>query len=242
MKIVFSRKGFDSANGGRASPIIDGRPISLPIPEGAGASSTYGDLGLGGLVETVTGGRISSGDGCHDDPMFAENFCWFGQSGAAQAHLRNQAVGSGDWFLFFGLFADEITRERHHRIYGYMEVAGFAPANVVRDEPGWREPARTHPHFSDKPRRQNTIYFGPGALARHASQSLRLTRAAGPTSRWTIPPWLAKAGLSRHGNPDRWQPSGELATVCIGQEFVSDIEGMPEAKAWLHEVVQEIKR
>jgi hypothetical protein len=32
MKIVFSRKGLDSGAGGFPSPIIDGRPISLPIP------------------------------------------------------------------------------------------------------------------------------------------------------------------------------------------------------------------
>jgi len=33
-KIILSRKGFDSANGGMASPIFpDGRLISLPIPE-----------------------------------------------------------------------------------------------------------------------------------------------------------------------------------------------------------------
>ena len=34
MKIILSRKGFDSSAGGYASPILDGkRLISLPIPE-----------------------------------------------------------------------------------------------------------------------------------------------------------------------------------------------------------------
>jgi phage pi2 protein 07 len=32
-RIVLSRKGFDSATGGCASPILDGKLISLPIPE-----------------------------------------------------------------------------------------------------------------------------------------------------------------------------------------------------------------
>ena len=34
MRIILSRKGFDSANGGYPSPIMpDGRMVSLPIPE-----------------------------------------------------------------------------------------------------------------------------------------------------------------------------------------------------------------
>lgn len=32
MRIIFSRKGFDSAAGKAPSPILDGRPLSLPIP------------------------------------------------------------------------------------------------------------------------------------------------------------------------------------------------------------------
>ena len=34
MKIILSRKGFDSANGGQANPIMpDGTLLSLPIPD-----------------------------------------------------------------------------------------------------------------------------------------------------------------------------------------------------------------
>jgi hypothetical protein len=32
VKLILSRKGFDSAAGGVPSPLIDGRPVSLPIP------------------------------------------------------------------------------------------------------------------------------------------------------------------------------------------------------------------
>lgn len=241
MKLVFSRKGFDSANGGCPSPIVNGHPYSLPIPERTEASTTYATLGLGSLVERLTRGRLSSSDGCHDDPMLADGWCWFGQSGAAQGHLRKQGVGVGDVFLFFGLFSDETTRERHHRIYGYFEVAGTAPAESATDHSAWREPPRPHPHLSAKPRRQNTLYFGPGRTAGHASQALRLTRRGGPTSRWTIPPWLSTAELSRHGNPQRWSTPGELATVAIGQEFVCDIGEATEPRAWLRRIVTEIE-
>jgi hypothetical protein len=34
MKIIFSRKGFDTTFGGVPSPIIHGVPYSLPIPTG----------------------------------------------------------------------------------------------------------------------------------------------------------------------------------------------------------------
>ncbi len=242
MKLVFSRKGFDSANGGRPSPIIDGRPVSLPIPERVGASTTYGQLGLGQLVSKVTRDKLSADDGCHDDPMFADGFCWFGQSGAAQGHLRKQDVGTGDVFVFFGLFADEASGARHHRIYGLMDVAGHAPAEQIRSIAGWREPPRPHPHLSDKPRRQNTIYFGEAVVARHATAKLRLTRPSGPASRWSIPAWLASSGLSRHANPDRWEIPGELATVAIGQEFVCTIDGLQSAQAWLAEIREELSR
>ena len=47
MRIVFSRKGFDSAAGGGPSPIVGGRPLSLPIPAGAASRTSYDALGLG---------------------------------------------------------------------------------------------------------------------------------------------------------------------------------------------------
>lgn len=165
-----------------------------------------------------------------------------GQSGSAQGHLRKQGVGIGDVFLFFGLFSDEGSGERHHRIYGHFTVAGTAPAEVARAHPAWRDPPRSHPHFSTKPRRQNTLYFGPGGVANHASADLRLTRPGGSTSRWTIPDWLPAVNLSRHGNPNRWSTPGELSTVAIGQEFVCDVADNIPAQRWLDAIVTEIDR
>ena len=43
MKVILSRKGFDSANGGIVSPILeDGTMISFPIP--SNDSSSFNDL------------------------------------------------------------------------------------------------------------------------------------------------------------------------------------------------------
>jgi Nucleotide modification associated domain 3 len=47
MKIILSRKGFDSKSGGKPSPIINDVPFSLPIPVGNYPSKTkYGSLGF----------------------------------------------------------------------------------------------------------------------------------------------------------------------------------------------------
>jgi hypothetical protein len=122
VRIILSRKGFDSASGGAPSPVIGGKPLSLPIPTKRRSETSYRDLGLGDLVEQVSRGRIAADHLCHEDPMFFGGRCLFGQCGAAQSHLRRQGVAFGDVFLFFGLFADEHSGERHHRIYGYMRV------------------------------------------------------------------------------------------------------------------------
>ncbi len=130
MRVIFSRKGFDSGSGGAPSPIIAGKPISLPIPTLRRSVTTYDHLGYGGLVELVTRGKIKGDHLCHEDPMFFDDQCIFGQCASSQAHLSNQRVGAGDVFLFFGLFSDEVTRERHHRIFGFLKVEDVIAVGV----------------------------------------------------------------------------------------------------------------
>jgi len=128
MKIILSRKGFDSSSGGCPNPILpDGHLLPLPIPDES-SPVCYGDLqslpldkstggqphtiNIGQLVADLTGGRLSSESGAHVDPDIDPGSCsrqpqWrpvFGQSGAAQGHLARQGVSDGDLFLFFGLF------------------------------------------------------------------------------------------------------------------------------------------
>lgn len=241
MRIVFSRKGFDSSYGGAPSPILNGRPVSLPIPGSRGETSTFGELGHGDAVEAATRGKIKAADCCHDDPMFADGHCWLGQFGAAQGHLRKQGVGAGDVFLFFGLFAEPQTGERHHRIFGSMRVACHGAPEQVRKEGKWHEPPRAHPHFSGSWEASNTIYHGQGATARRASPALRLTRPGGPLNLWDIPPWLHKFGLTYHGKPERWIGRNQLDSVKRGQEFVCDIGSADEPRRWVETIVREIE-
>ncbi|WP_156839902.1 Nmad3 family putative nucleotide modification protein [Novosphingobium aquimarinum] len=238
MKIVFSRKGFDSTAGGVPSPIVDGVPVSLPIPAADRSSTSYAQRGHGDLVEAVTRGRIARDALCHDDPMFADGHVWFGQCAAAEGHLRKHAVGPGDVFLFFGLFAEPETGERHHRLFGWQQIACHGEPSGLRDHPQWRDPPRPHPHLSGDWPSNNAIYFGPGDLARTAAPQLRLTRPGGPLNTWRVPGWLRRLGLTYHANPKRWLPGDALDSAKRGQEFICDIGEEPEPRRWLDAVRQ----
>ena len=236
MRIIFSRKGFDSASGGGPSPIVDGRPVSLPIPAGAASRTTYGDLGLGDHAARASRGRLGAGDLCHHDPMFLpDGTCLFGQCGAAQTHLENRGVGVGDVFLFFGLFSDGTP---HHRIFGYLEVeridrlADGNPADLV---------AHRHPHALALHAKNDVVYRGKGVTASRASDALRLTVPGGPPSVWQRPGWLKPGGLSYHDRPERWLRGQRLKSVARGQEFVADIGGRQAPRDWLAEILAEIR-
>ena len=127
MKIIFSRKGFDSGYGGFPSAILpDGRMVSLPIPE-INSSIKYADLNIDNdlsyadLMQNLMGNEIKLEKkgkvyldqvGCHFDPDIDKQALprkknWrgiLGQSGTSQSHLVNQNIKVGDIFLFFGWF------------------------------------------------------------------------------------------------------------------------------------------
>ncbi|MBB5733845.1 hypothetical protein FHS61_002891 [Altererythrobacter atlanticus] len=243
MKIVLSRKGFDSASGGGPSPIVDGRPVSLPIPAGAGPSrTTYGALGLGGLAGRASRGRLGDKDPCHHDPMFLDDgTCLFGQVGAAQTHLANQGVGAGDIFLFFGLFREE-GKDPHHRIFGYLRVEQVMPLPGCDQALLERANALSHPHALAMLGRNDTLYHGPGRVAAMATPGLRLTVAEGPPSLWEIPPWLRRTGLSYHDRTDRWLRGSRLRSVARGQEFVADIGRRRAPREWAEAMIAQIER
>lgn len=257
MKVIFSRKGFDSAAGGCPSPIVDGRAKSLPIPAVGDprrpwikvkTRTRYCDLGLETFLSKAGSSKVFPEDLCHHDPMFHDGWCWFGQCDAAQSHLINQRVCEGDIFLFFGLFKCPETGERHHRIFGYLEVAGSGSPNVVIDTPQWRTPRWEHPHFIEEFPENNCLWFGPGQADARAIPTLRLTApdAQNRSSHWLVPAWLRECGLSYHDADWRWgaveAKSGSIAlrSVGRGQEFVCDIGDRADAYDWVRARVTEI--
>jgi hypothetical protein len=252
VKIVFSRKGFDTGSGGCPSPILAGVPVSLPIPSGPSEPFRYQDLNhpvagnLGEIVARTTKGRIDGTRWAHADPVLPHHPdpAALGQQGAAQAHLENQGVGPGDAFVFFGLFrafdapSNHPDRRPHHRIFGMLRVSEM---HALGENPDADAPAllawRTHPHVHRKGNgANNTLWTGVGQLALSASPALRLTRndATGPSD-WTPPAWLLRHRMSYHANPDRWS-EGSLRLVARGQEFVSDVGCDPAALAWLEDI------
>lgn len=144
MKLVFSRKGFDSRSGGFPSPILpDGRLISFPIPEEhQEAGISYDDLLLDdhtsyqSLAEKLGMRTVLRGHDripikhavAHLDPDInaavrprPDNWMpIFGQANQAQTHLLNNHVGQGDIFLFFGLFRNVSQNGNSLKYYGPM--------------------------------------------------------------------------------------------------------------------------
>ena len=180
MKIVLSRKGFDSSFGGVPSPILaDGALVSIPIPY-RHSPVTYGDLRVGGLrlgdlVEHLTRGRILRSTCTHLDPDLRHDVVdrpvgWrpiFGQTDAAQTHLARQGVGPGDLFLFYGWFREVEARAGRncyvrgapdlHVIFGWLQVAEvISVGRGAASAPDW---AMRHPHFRGDFGRNNTVYL-----------------------------------------------------------------------------------
>ncbi|MHB9362247.1 Nmad3 family putative nucleotide modification protein [Mesorhizobium sp. LNJC403B00] len=186
MRVIFSRKGFDSSAGGCPSPIIDGRPTSLPIPFDGPGELRYCDLPdpIPSIVSDLTGKRIDVRNKCHLDPDInsaslgkTRPRSWrgaLGQIGAAQSHLNNHCVGAGDVFLFWGLFQDverKVGRWRfvgrpHHRIFGWLEISEVhrvgADGSTLQKRHPWLV---DHPHArpgwgeSGSTNNNNTIYI-----------------------------------------------------------------------------------
>jgi hypothetical protein len=188
MKLILSRKGFDSAHGGCPSPILDGQLLcSLPIPD-AGAPTPYGKISsfngsaIAQIVEDLTDGRVGRSDGAHLDPdlrrdAIARAAGWrpiFGQAAAAQSHLARHEIGRGDLFLFFGCFrrAEEVggtfrfvrSAPKLHVIFGWLQVGRVIRAtDSVAAEFPW---ADRHPHLAAPDRyKNNTLYFASDRLS-----------------------------------------------------------------------------
>ena len=130
MKIILSRKGFDSASGGVPSPIFPvGKMLSLPIPD-EDSHIRYHDIqwnkeNIGSIVSDLTKGKIRAHDGAHLDPdlnrgSIPHHKKWkpiLGQISSAQGHLRNQNIQPGDLFLFFGLFREATKGNSGFQVY-----------------------------------------------------------------------------------------------------------------------------
>jgi hypothetical protein len=188
VKIILSRKGFDSATGKVASPILpNGELCSLPIPtdEEHTPSIRYADVmaddnSVGKLVSDLTRGKIKPECKVHLDPdlrysSYPREPGWkpiFGQDAAAESHLQRQGVAEGDIFLFFGWFRQtELVNGRYryaanapdcHYIFGWLQIERRIPVSNRVELPAW---ALYHPHCArEQHSKLDSLYVSTGRL------------------------------------------------------------------------------
>jgi len=192
MKIILSRKGFDSSAGCYPSPhfLENGRLLSLPIPEDNENNSintgrTYTDLRFDenlSYLDVMNRLGLKNFDNkyVHLDPdvnssvLKDRHIDWrglFGQSSSAQAHLKNKGVKNGDLFLYFGWFRDVvatangfkyISNTDRHIIWGYLQVDKAQSIRHDKDYELWKD---SHPHYYYRNRDQNTGYIATKRLS-----------------------------------------------------------------------------
>ena len=174
MKIILSRKGFDSANGGIVSPIMeDGTLLSFPIP--SNDMDKFEDLTYCGqsytkILKDLKYKENPKYPNCHLDPdlspdrrtILVED--WrpiFGQEKSSAIYLKNTVeVKPGDIFLFFGNYHKvQLTDGKYHYvkrsgdfysdndlqvIWGYMQVGKIIDCPNEQKKYDW------HPHSKKK--------------------------------------------------------------------------------------------
>lgn len=184
MRLILSRKGFDSSSGGCPNPVFpDGTAVSLPIPDRQSpirySQVRHRGRSIGTLVRDLTRGKLSSRHGAHLDPdlirdAYPRDEGWrpvLGQHGQAQSHLMGQGVCTGDLFLFFALFRYVEWHQGRwrfvpgsrsfHALWGWLQVGQVMPLDGSITVPGW---AGYHPHLSGDRGVHNTLYLSADRL------------------------------------------------------------------------------
>lgn len=157
VKIILSRKGFDSTYGGYPSIIYkNGYMQSFPIPNlldsirysdiycKAANDSLYNVMkAIRSKIHSKTWIDLSEESTCHLDPdidffSIPRKEGWvgcFGQGAASQSVLKNSLVGEGDIFLFFGWFniirLEELGRLEFENSSGIHAIYGYLQVDKV---------------------------------------------------------------------------------------------------------------
>jgi len=252
VKIIFSRKGFDSGYGGVPSPVFpNGQLMSLPIPGGQ-APHRFDELTtpvgpMGPLVQQLTGRPAFPRAAVHLDPdldagSVARQPGWrgsLGQAGAAQSHLASQGVGPGDLFLFFGWFREvEQTNDAwnyrrgapgQHVLFGYLQIGQVLTVGAQPDTAGIlaeRPWLHDHPHLDGERSVNNTIYLAADELILPSGPTGR--PGAGAFDQLTADQVLTAPGQSK----SRWRLPGWCGPVP-GERSELTYHGDPAR--WAHQ-------
>ncbi|QQN86677.1 Nmad3 family putative nucleotide modification protein [Bacillus toyonensis] len=185
-KVILSRKGFDGTTGGKASPILDDKFVSFPIPR-ADSGDFYKNLiysSTESYLKVMKDVGINLYSEAHLDPDLKKSILkvrpenWrglFGQSGNSQGTLHNRNVGKGDIFLFFGWFK-EVRKINDiwkyckdapdiHAIFGYLEVDKVLDIRERDAVPVW---TLYHPHIKGRKEygtQRNNVYMATSTFS-----------------------------------------------------------------------------
>ncbi len=214
MKIILSRKGFDSSYGGCPSPVLpDGTMISMPIPSSDDSGLSFRDIKFGkdtylDIWDKLYPKHKNDSLYCHLDPDIRADIRakpvkkWvsaFGQTGTAQRHLHKKDVAIGDLFLFFGWFRETddsyhyLSDSGKHMIYGYLQIGNIIQGGDIKNNYKW------HPHAKGNYGNSNTLYIAskkltingqdtnlPGSGVLKYKENLVLTKDNCSRSKWKI--------------------------------------------------------
>ena len=189
MKIILSRKGFDSSYGGYPSLILtNGKMVSLPIPSSKDTFSydelrfdednSYMDI-MKKVSPKIRDRKqiiLDETTMCHLDPDLERTVLhdrmpeWrgcFGQAGSAQAVLEKRGVHEGDLFLFFGWFNKLVEKDGKLSFLkddGFHAIYGYMQIDKIIYTAGNEtipEWLSYHPHMIEKRRGRtnNCIYI-----------------------------------------------------------------------------------
>jgi len=259
-KVILSRKGFDSANGGIASPIMPNPErtlLSLPIPDDEDEKNMFSRIFFNGNsyseIISQLKPNLEYSQECHLDPDIFEYVkdrpvgwkACFGQSGVALTHLDNNKVKVGDIFLFFGWYKQTVDNNGkiryarnapdQHIIFGYLEVGRIARGDEVK-EFDWHPHSQTHIGFP------NAIYVAadhllgseyPGFGTFKFSKDLVLTKKGLSRSKWELPECLKNVEMTYHDINSHKE--GYFQSAMIGQEFV--MGSSKELEQWILSLV-----
>ena len=261
MKIILSRKGFDSQYGGIPSPIMpDGTLLSFPIPEkdsGVSYKNLFYDKYTYEQILVDLGYSQSVWE-CHLDPdiykLESRPANWkaiFGQCDAAAGHLINQNISNGDVFLFFGTFKEtsftsdgrlqfKKGAKEKHIIFGYLQIGDIEKMNFMTYP--W------HPHSNrDKYSKNNRMFIAsenfsnttyPGYGTFKFSPKLVLTKDGEVKSKWILPNILKDKEMTYHPNPYK---ANYFQSTSRGQEFVinfPDVEDTTKVVNWIVDMIK----
>jgi hypothetical protein len=173
--------------------------------------------------------------------------------------LRNQDVGAGDLFLFWGLFRPvekQHGRWRYvgrpiHAIFGWLEVDCVLahPGGGLLESYPWLD---QHPHVQHGWGAANALYLARERLSARSANTLpgfgvfrrlfQLTAPDAPSkSVWQVPEWLhphaGGVGMTHHP-AGRWLADGRLRSAPRGQEFVAQVSRRPDAVEWAISLIE----